>query len=1143
MIKGEVKLVFRDINTGEITKTYKQKNAITESQIALYAGMDADDVNDNTLGRYVFIGTWEQPTNRNWSRMYDVAKVGYVESGINSPLWIDPGSPDDPYIQYQNRFDPPTGTSSRTIYTVGVGYDDDESTQANINRWMTAGAYVGLQTPCVQTDTETLDVFYRIIFDVDEAAGMSRSQVIYFGGRLAHDQTVNRPWTAPPPQFGQFYMTGKVDPVALNNSWFRNGYRSYGSKWTTLGGSILTNSRFRARIVQSTLALTQILGRIVGTFGYSAASGSGLSDTEIFHSKLLKAGDSPVQNIFGHTTSATGPFFSSSTAQTGTGTINVNGDAWTNPDYHYLYRLDVVTSGDVGVGEYKLRRRKVVGFLNNTYEDDHVAVPFMNGSNNAGMGDLFDGQEGFTNQYGPHGIRYGDATNMVIFDKTYVGKLDVMTGERQRWDSGTTPAAGFTNTRQVKPAANGDVWVADDTGLYRLDVGGVVVDQFNPTLTAQLSTLGSDVCYGVTETQSGRIWAAFQNGFALTTDSGANWTVYTSAVFNADNTKIYGINGDPQNADDRIAVIYAAATAGNVDLDIHWWDRVTDAVSANRIDRFWFEGNFSNNPSLPRDTFQMFTCSPNDSIWGTAYDDGVDGAALYAWDSTTPSQSQVRPRNHVPAQYRSFSWEEATDGQDALVYFASSSSDPRVCMLEQDGTNNLSSNLDNGTEPSSGAGWNFWDNSAQYGMRAWLPGGIVIFSSKGNNFSASIEAYYISMYGVGNDALGGAFERVLWEEYGWNGAAWELDNPNGKLIHNTQEALLDGLTVAFNEGGPGTFVANEYYTVGIVDGVMADGATTFDHRQVYYMKPAVFNVSDFETANLPAAPQSVGNKISTGTRVNDSGAYSAGLTWTDTGGNVFTETQVQTDNSSSNGGGRTDNEIPASEDGEVYFTFYSASSGNGSTAGLSDIAKRGTGRNADTIDYGFRINNGPGSQAWQVEIVENGSVALIVDAGNDEYFSDDHANQAKMDRSNEQQQSFRIKRVGTTIEYYWREQLVYTSLVPSSTALCFDTWLERYIGIAYVTMTYPFTDYIGEIGNSTLQTGKFDTDFFQIVNMGESKMSVVIGGVEGTDIGNNDYTTVLSAGEYSILTGGYLRYAAADAGSSIAVNYTYLKNI
>lgn len=431
-------------------------------------------------------------------------------------------------------------------------------------------------------------------------------------------------------------------------------------------------------------------------------------------------------------------------------------------------------------------------------------------------------------------------------------------------------------------------------------------------------------------------------------------------------------------------------------------------------------------------------------------------------------------------------------------------------------------------------------------MRAWLPGGVVVWNTKGNFTSGDIKNWLLGMYGIDNNGLSGAFERVHWETYGWNGSAWELDNPNGRPFHSSYEELADGVTVAFNVAGgspEGTFVAGEYYTVAVVDGIMADGATTFDHRHVYYMKPAVFNVTDFETATLPAAPQTMLAGLSTGTRVNDSGAYSAGLTWTDTAGNKsFSSTQIT--NGSLIGGGRTNNEIPAGEDGDVYFTMYSGSGFDNSTAGLSDVAKRGTAINRDTIDYGFRWNVGLGSQSWEVQIVENGVVVATIDDGDSVYFSDDPSGTGSaMDRSNEQYISHRIKRVGTTIEYYWREKLVHTSTVPSSTALCFDAWLAQYIGIAYVSINYPFTDYIGEFGNSTLQTGKFDPDFFQIVSMGESQPTVLIGGVQGTHIGFNDYTTALAAGEYSILTNGYLRYSAADAGKTIAVDYTYLKHV
>jgi hypothetical protein len=139
---------------------------------------------------------------------------------------------------------------------------------------------------------------------------------------------------------------------------------------------------------------------------------------------------------------------------------------------------------------------------------------------------------------------------------------------------------------------------------------------------------------------------------------------------------------------------------------------------------------------------------------------------------------------------------------------------------------------------------------------------------------------------------------------------------------------------------------------------------------------------------------------------------------------------------------------------------------------------------------------------------------------------------------------FRIERVGTAINYYFREKLVYTSLVASNTALCAEFFTISSVSyFNQITFKMEHDDIFGEFGNSTLQTGRFDPNFFAVLGVDGSNFSLQIDGAEAIKVADYDYSTTLSAGEISVWPReGVVRLSSSDIGKTITTNYTYLKN-
>jgi hypothetical protein len=146
---------------------------------------------------------------------------------------------------------------------------------------------------------------------------------------------------------------------------------------------------------------------------------------------------------------------------------------------------------------------------------------------------------------------------------------------------------------------------------------------------------------------------------------------------------------------------------------------------------------------------------------------------------------------------------------------------------------------------------------------------------------------------------------------------------------------------------------------------------------------------------------------------------------------------------------------------------------------------------------------------------------------------------------------FKIERIGTTVKYYIRGLLVHTSAATSSESLIPCT-VKYHNGIGTATnntaqwevnngVYHSFkkaatNDYWVKVGEASPATGAYRTDFSHLQAAYRQTYSITIDGTEANVIGFDNAAT-LAAGEVSIYPqDGYLRFAAADAGKTIAIS-------
>jgi hypothetical protein len=112
---------------------------------------------------------------------------------------------------------------------------------------------------------------------------------------------------------------------------------------------------------------------------------------------------------------------------------------------------------------------------------------------------------------------------------------------------------------------------------------------------------------------------------------------------------------------------------------------------------------------------------------------------------------------------------------------------------------------------------------------------------------------------------------LAWTNYGWNGSSWDTVSTGSKTCHTDQETLINGLTIAFQNGTTTPqFVLNEFFTQGVCKGLLKDNATSVVFNPQWYSKPITYDtvsvtIPNTNTINLPATSNPFFRSVDTDT--------------------------------------------------------------------------------------------------------------------------------------------------------------------------------------------------------------------------------------------------------------------------------------
>lgn len=1141
-VKGQVTYILRDAVTEDIILQKTESNVVTDRFLSsnffpTTIGVSEQNVNSDPRRRYI----------------YDVKATGTDIAGIPNPEGVFTDTTPF-YSEWRQRFNAPA--ADITIRTIVLGNSLQDSGVGDVNS-QEAYAYLALTSPCIQTTTQILDVFYRIQFINPVGSNLTDRMLL----SLAQSATPNVTQEYQ-PTYRIGYWKANIDKNKFQ--YLYSGGGNGGDDQLAGGANPSWKFQYGKTYYYASSNINQNLGRVLGTVGFGPGN-TNATDCIYWHNAKGPA-DSNVQSVFRHGPTAALPFFDSLTSSVGDGLINVDGTSWTDPDWPKMYRVEFNTTGPVGASTYRFKVRNTFGFNANTYQDLHVSVPYFNSrvDDTALVNDPT-----ITNPWGDinlWGLQYSkpyDSQTLLQYSQDTIVKLNMVTGDVGYWNSTTTPALPATDLTQIEvDSSTGEIWIAcRATGLHKISSDGLTITTYDATTFTGTPTL-TNQCYGVA-VGNGKIWGAFEGGIAQTSNNGSTWISYddttTPSLVNAEINnnwdRILWLRADPSSGTDDIALIYGdLQNTGNINdttnntIKILWWDLSTGTTVVHP-DKIYNANNFySAGPTLITNSIRNFydTFVVSDTgLWALGYNPTVNSRPeFYTHGLTTKVNVSAAPLNNELGQ-RHVPFVEDANGNPAIYC----QSNNRFYLARPDGTATAlstdmgytSANTSDGTDDIQGE---YIDNDFDDSTHRYLGNGVFVGRTSG--------FYALHVSAELTSALAGDMEREVWTDYGWNGSAWVQDEPGNKTTHAGAESLHDGLTISFDNNGD-QFVSGDYYTFGVLDGVWLDGASEIEFETSIYTRPIVENVTDFEVPTLSASPSlKTVQKPTTGVAQ----AYTYLNNWITTTSSINQDTRIYTSSTTTsnvnfptNIRARGISGDPLQGDFHIPFSWYRtnspASSSEGFICGLTAAANstQSYPGNDNHITHGFYVDTDQDTVTPTLYVREAGVNVFT-------YSGPFQADIGQTGSSNNRV-LFAIERVGTTINYYYLSQLIYTSVTPLSGDQHLEVLMNNRSGIQFETNNaYPiyrrfartYNDYWAEMGSSVGSTGKFDPDFYTI-DAQFPDVEILLDGTPVTTYLVEDLTTPLNTGEVSIFPlDGLVRYSSADAGKTISATYNYIKN-
>jgi len=1128
-LKGHVYLQLTDLN-GNIEYEYSQNNTI--------GFVPYFNLFNNTFS-YIFsngVATTGNPIisisdtkcelnkfSYNFSGTVSDATFNISGSSIPNEYWpqLTSDTANNRYIiQFKNRFQP--GTSTRTINTITLGNN-------------TAG--ILLTTPCIQSTTQILDIYYSIYIPYDTSK--------------YNDPQFNQQYLNSNVLLGLIFPRSDYNPIyaagtstVLNNSFnpgsvayniatiWQNGLSINGkavSSKVALYDSTISTTRTN-NITQGTtkfiasLGNNDMVGSIINSLGFVPTSctldytntSGGISLLTI--NPITKPTDSPIQSIYLKNPNypIIYPYLDPSSIGSSTGTIALDGSGWTDADIPLMFKFNIVNSGTgtLASTSYNFQVRPTFGFANNSISSENIkslyhSVGAVNPTNQISTNMCHWNLPNLPASTFSHTIPARDGKSFVIGDATGISIVNAFTSNFINFDSTTTPAMPTTSVNDYCVGADGKVYVAtNDQGLYVISADRTTVTQYAGSSIGTGVT--GNVCYSVAVKNNGDVWAAFNGALAKLPNGSSTWTIYNSTT-----TPSFNYTGISDNNWAHINKIFVNRTNTTDQLlivrkDVNtcvWWGPTTPtpvvmnnmmagySYPAPCLDRaikhmpntnsWFFNTNYVQNNNAPN---TINICSFGNT--------GADKSINVASPSLTGS-TYGYPFHYIcmePLLYNGNYVMHVFVGS----YYNGNANNYNHLYVNVDGT--LSHDPYNGS-----SGGKFMNANNTNCASVFVSPKVLVFQ---NDTYMKIANMYDVISFTNKEA---------WDTYGWNSSTnqWEKDYVGNKPMHSDSQVFYKGLKVSFADAPSNSnFNNGEYWFVYVNKGLHKDNSTSATFGMSMNVRDS-YMTSELSSYTVPSTGLgSLTNQTLNFYTLNSALApiysYKGNAAIGNAAGNYVTLSTA------------CYSEQLFTGDFQINFSATSKSYNSSAWAALGYFDTTLVNPSYGTTGVGYFQFDTSGF-----------------------YVRENNAN-----KTTPQQFSasdiFSIKRVGNTISYLYNGATIYTSTNTNSNPMrAHVQFISEYSRVfTNMTCSYNETRPVVTIGSQANSTGIFDQNYAMIEAWltNPSSYQITING----NIANvwTDPTKVPAAGEVLLLQkNGWLVFNPADAGKAITSSVMVLKEM
>jgi len=1101
---GKLTAVFTDKDTGEITKTVEETNHIQDKQLTYW--LEGSGGTNALPGAIVISGKDTKEQKRDVGYFSDV-RAGIAVTGLPQKEFTYAVEPGIHLYKDSRQFAAPA--EDYTIRTAGLGNYSSSYGQPRAN----FGALVWFNTPCVQTTSEILTIYYQIQvrYDPDWFTSSDPYQLnAYEAWELIRRVNVGGSLISNASSYCEFStmncrkLQTTVRPLAVLNT-----------------SNIPRNDMFREG-KRTNFDITNNVGSLIHSVS---------SNRKLLGFPVENVPNAPLQGAFGHNNSGTTPFYDAGNASSGTGKLTFNADSYVVEPLAEYVKLNITTTGETGVSAYQYSMRKSVGFNGNTFSSSWVSALSLYEGNNHILGTtLYEGTYPSKDE-GLYPMPY-DGYKILMLDSDKVVVMSLSTHEGTLLDNTYLPSGDVTprflptNIIQVGIDANKDFWVAcADTGLYFFGADLTAMIDISVVASGLSGTSG---CYGISRGFNNRLWAYFNHNtnpdIYYSDDNGVSWTATGSALHAGDPTVLRGLHADPSNADGHLLLIYKYSTTVTYGT---WWDNL-NSTSSTVTNLTYAPTNYRPTYTASQEMiwFQGVVCSPN-GVWARVAANGGGRILTFNTNIKTGPSGTYNPRSIY------LTVDEA--GGDAFI--CPGVSNQKVELTRPDGSVEISTNttyLNN----SQGDNTNkYFTMPIQDGI--WLGIHVQTYANKYwqlLDFSSATDDW------TGLPGL----KAQIWTDYGWDGSVWVKDHAGSKPTHSLAEDLMSGVTVSFDDiaGNVDAFLDTDNYTFGLYDGIWMDGSTSFTFDQYMWYKPTKRETS-VETTPLQAGTRNPNHLVETIPQdINAWTDISANTRSTAVGNLTYAgypyDYQARSLSPVMLGTVVPMIDIYPLPNSTTYDCKGSAevsmTAGFAGHVGLVYAGALGGAYDANTVPHCFLLQNGIGvNNDQRIIAMQNGVAKASIDLTTSTAYS------LRFIFTHQREMRFQVnvkEYVSGSSSWVDLHKTTINNVILANYHLEVNQTAiggTSVSGIVYQSMISTAADLYTYLGNGS-DEGAFSTEFFAI---DPDFIKIFIDGTEAVNVGENDVNTVLAANSYSVFPkAGIIRYSPDDVGKTITAEYT-----